>query len=116
MAIYFDNGKYELKIAEGQMILSERVPNKSRETGEIAFVSRNYKFFTQPEWLMLHLLRKEICKGDVGSIKDLLGVIRAAETRVVEMGKEIRNALSALEKSKADGASEDRARDGVLGA
>jgi len=98
MAIYLDGGKFELKVSDGQLILSERCPNKSRETGEMSYVSKNYKFFTQPEWLFLHLLRKKISEKDVNTFAELRDNIKAAERHVIGIAEELKEALKSLKQ------------------
>ena len=98
MAIYLDNAEFKIELTGGQIVLTERSIEKSRETGELFTRYRTPRFFTQPEWLFLHLLRKKICEKDVSTFAELRDNIKAAERHVIGIAGELKEALKALKQ------------------
>ena len=98
MAIYLDNAEFKIELTGGQIVLTERSIEKSRETGELFTRYRTPRFFTQPEWLFLHLLRKKICEKDVSTFAELRDNIKAAERHVIGIAEELKDALKAVKQ------------------
>lgn len=98
MAIYLDNAEFKVELTGGQIVLTERSIEKSRETGELFTRYRTPRFFTQPEWLFLHLLRKKICEKDVSTFAELRDNIKAAERHVIGIAEELKDALKAVKQ------------------
>ena len=98
MAIYLDNAEFKIELTGGQIVLTELSLEKSRETGEFFARYRSPRFFTQPEWLFLHLLRKKICEKDVNTFAELRDNIKTAEKHVVGIAGELKAALKAAKQ------------------
>ena len=98
MPIYLDDEQFKVELTGGQIVLTERSIEKSRETGELFTRYRAPRFFTQPEWLFLHLLRKKICEKDVNTFAELRDNIKAAERHVIGIAGELKEALKAVKQ------------------
>ena len=98
MSIYLDDDQFKVELTGGQIVLTERSIETSRETGELFTRYRAPRFFTQPEWLFLYLLRKKICEKDVNTFAELRDNIKAAEKHVIGIAGELKEALKAVKQ------------------